>query len=123
MPHFGSSKFERLLSFETYEENLKSKKFCCERMQLAATYECKDCHDKWQCGDQLIHYDLVFDEYGLIIHDGGASYILIEYCPWCGDKLPVSKRDRWFDELEDLGFNDPVDKDIPEKYKSNAWYE
>jgi hypothetical protein len=33
-----------------------------------------------------------FDEYGIPIHDGGTSCIIIKYCPWCGKKLPKSKR-------------------------------
>ena len=32
--------------------------------------------------------------YGLIIHDGGTSAVTIQFCPWCGSKLPASKRDR-----------------------------
>jgi hypothetical protein len=46
-------------------------------------------------GDGEIKYDDVdviinkWDEglYGIPIHDGGTSMILINYCPWCGTKL------------------------------------
>ena len=31
--------------------------------------------------------------YGLIIHDGGESFILIQFCPWCGKKLSHDRRD------------------------------
>ncbi|WP_423212808.1 DUF6980 family protein [Mycobacterium talmoniae] len=41
-----------------------------------------------------------FTEYGLLIHDGGASSLAIAYCPWCGTKLPASERGRWFSQLE-----------------------
>ncbi len=27
--------------------------------------------------------------YGIPINDGGASMIVIQYCPWCGGKLPI----------------------------------
>jgi len=64
----------------------------------------------------------VFNEYGLIVHDGGSSSITIEFCPWCGTQLPESLRDRWFDELEALGFDNPFEQDIPKKYKTNEWY-
>lgn len=43
-------------------------------------------------------YNEVFDEFGLIVHDGGQSYVLIQHCPWCATRLPESQRDRWFDE-------------------------
>ena len=32
------------------------------------------------------------DEYGLPIQDGGTSFIKIKHCPWCGVKLPESKK-------------------------------
>jgi hypothetical protein len=43
-------------------------------------------------------YHPTFDEYGIIVHDGGPSFVVIAYCPWCGVGLPESKRDRWFTE-------------------------
>ena len=67
-----------------------------------------------------------FNEYGIPIHDGEngkiTSYIKIQYCPWCGKKLPDSLREKWFDELEKLGYDDPLNDDIPEKFKSDKWY-
>ncbi|MBP2097330.1 DUF6980 family protein [Enterococcus rivorum] len=53
------------------------------------------------------------------MHDGGHSYILIDHCPFCGKILPESKRNQWFNELEELGLDDPMSdiKNIPEKYK------
>lgn len=43
-----------------------------------------------------------FDEYGIKIWDGGSSFIQIEFCPWCGERLPESKRDQWFDNPANL---------------------
>ena len=58
------------------------------------------------------------------ICDGGHSSYNIKFCPFCGEKLPASKRDQWFDELVAMGFDSPLfDDDIPEKYKSVAWRE
>lgn len=55
---------------------------------------------------------------------GDPSVILIPYCPWCWARLPDSKRDQWFDELEELWFTDPLfDDSIPEKYKTDQWYD
>jgi hypothetical protein len=39
-----------------------------------------------------------FREYGIPVLDGGTSYITLDFCPWCGTKLPESKRDAYFDE-------------------------
>jgi len=49
------------------------------------------------------------------------SKYTISFCPFCGTKLPASKRDRWFDELEKLGFDEPLGEDnLPENFKSDA---
>ena len=72
--------------------------------------------------DDLVYYSNCFDEYGIIIHDLGSSYVKIEYCPWCGRKLPDSKRDLWFDILEKQGIENPLDSIIPEEFKSDAWW-
>lgn len=36
--------------------------------------------------------------------------------------LPDSKIDLWFDTLEQLGFDEPFEQDIPKKFKSDEWY-
>jgi len=68
-----------------------------------------------------MYYSDVFDEYGLRVFDGGVSYIVIAYCPWCGKKLPDSHRNRWFDALETLGFDEPFSQEIPAPYHSSTW--
>jgi hypothetical protein len=65
------------------------------------------------------HQGEVFDEYS-IETPGGASRQLIYFCPWCGERLPPSKRDQWFDQLEAQGF-DPLNDQVPEPYKTAAW--
>jgi len=72
--------------------------------------------------NHLIHYSDAFDEYGINCVEDGNSYVLIEYCPWCGRKLPFSKRAAWFEALEKIGIEDPLcEEQIPEKYKSSCW--
>ena len=73
-------------------------------------------------GDCMVVYISKFREYGLPIHDGGSSFLQINYCPWCGTALPDSLRERWFKELEALGFDDPLFDQIPEEYSSEDWY-
>lgn len=67
-------------------------------------------------------YSIKFREYGIRILDGGTSIISIFFCPWCGKKLPESLRDDWFDTLENMGFDDPRVQNIPEDFKSDAWW-
>ncbi|MCL2699668.1 MAG: hypothetical protein FWE68_05095, partial [Defluviitaleaceae bacterium] len=84
-------------------------------------FKCTHHHDIFSCPDNLMYYDEKFDEFGLIIHDGGQSYMLINFCPWCGRKLPESRRNQWFEELEQLGYDNPLEQQIPEKFKTNDW--
>jgi len=95
---------------------------CCEEMDRAVTFTCDACSDEYECADSLVHYSARFDEYGLIIHDGGTSSLGISHCPWCGAKLPASKRDRWFQELEARGIEEPLDENAPAEYLTDAWY-
>lgn len=64
-----------------------------------------------------VRYDVRFDVYWVA---AGAAKQQLFYCPWCGEQLPPSERDRWFEELEALGI-DPATGPIPEDYRSGAW--
>lgn len=96
-------------------------KNCCEELEQA-TVNCKQHHLAETCPDKVISYIPKFDEYGVLIQDGGTSMLTIKYCPWCGHQLPESRRDEWFDTLEKIGFDDPGEQDIPKEFTSDAWY-
>ena len=71
-----------------------------------------------------VKYNDKFDEFSIACNDGTQSRMCLFFCPWCGKKLPNSKRERWFNELELLGFDNPLfDENIPTKYKTKAWWE
>lgn len=74
-----------------------------------------------QDSDLPVRFVPKFREYGIDILDGGTSYQSINFCPWCGAKLPHSLRKEWFDHLENIGI-DPADGVIPDKYRDHAWY-
>jgi len=90
-------------------------------MQWAVTPACDVHSSDDDCTDRLISYIAKFDEYGIIIRDGGTASATIAFCPWCGTRLPESKRDRWFDELDAKGI-DPNGNDVPPEYESAAWH-
>ena len=75
------------------EEKMSAGQHCCERMEEALRFDCSQHADVFECPDSLVYYSGGSNEYGLIVHDGGTSYIVIGYCPWCGGKLPESQRD------------------------------
>ena len=71
---------------------MEDSKHCCADMARALRFDCDKCADAFECPDTLLHYSERFREYGLIIHDGGESWSVIRYCPWCGAMLPESTR-------------------------------
>ena len=93
----------------------------CSHMKTYAEFECDRHPDLRDCADALVLYDPTFDEYGIPVRDGGPSQSILSFCPWCGVKLPNSKRDAWWEQLEAMGI-DPSEDVIPEKFRSDAWW-
>ncbi|MFF4485609.1 DUF6980 family protein [Streptomyces sp. NPDC001544] len=85
---------------------------CCETMTYHVDLRCDEHDDPFDCPDALVDFSARFQEYGLIVHDGGTSSITIGFCPWCGRRLPESQRDRWFEEPERRGI-DPWEDELP----------
>lgn len=96
-------------------------RFCCEEMGLSVRLECDQHRDPFECADVALVYNEIFDEYGIPVRDGGASYLLISHCPWCGATLPESARDRWFDAVEAEGLDAGDEAGLPERFKSAEW--
>jgi hypothetical protein len=91
-------------------------------MSEAVDYRCGQHPAPFDCPDCLVYYESRFEEYGIIVHDGGSSYVLIDCCPFCGARLPESKRDLWLEKLEAMGFTDPWTADIPEQFRTDRWF-
>ncbi|MEU8104605.1 DUF6980 family protein [Nonomuraea muscovyensis] len=104
----------------TYESLIRMSEYCCDAMARQVAWRCDGHEDPFECPDALVKFDARFQEYGLIIHDGGTSTIGIGFCPWCGSRLPDSQRDRWFEELEQRG-TDPWADEIPAEYNDGRW--
>lgn len=68
-----------------------------------------------------ITYVPKFREYGIDVEDSSAFQV-IDFCPWCGAKLPDSLRDRFFDLIEGMGADDPLDSDLPIDFRRDAWW-
>lgn len=83
---------------------------CCESMEYYINQE-----------DGIVTYVPKFREFGIPVHDGGSSYIVVDYCPWCGSNLPTSLRNEWFDILDNLEM-EPDDASIPGEMKSDGWW-
>ncbi|WP_324607651.1 DUF6980 family protein [Streptomyces sp. NRRL WC-3742] len=93
---------------------------CCEQMTTQLNRQCDRHPDTSDCVDVLVRFSPRFQEYGIVIHDGGSAKCRIEFCPWCGHRLPESQRDRWFDELERRGI-DPWEDGVPAEFEDGRW--
>jgi len=97
---------------------------CCERMTRQVERTCDQHPDPFDCPRILLCYMARFDEYGIMEHgetNAGVS-VRIEFCPFCGAKLPESKRDLWFERLEAMGV-DPWEADsVPPAFQTDEWY-
>ena len=94
----------------TNTDETRDGQHCCEAMS-----------GYLQHGDVALLYVGEFREYGIRVLDGGSSYIVIRFCPWCGQKLPSSLRDEWFNEIERLGL-DATSPNIPASLASDQWW-
>ena len=94
---------------------------CCAAMRMALDHTCDHHPTPFDCPDTVLVYSEPFNEYGIPVRDGGAPYLTLAYCPWCGAGLPVSRRDAWFDEIDRLGLSDAPFEDIAEKFLTSAW--
>lgn len=69
-------------------------RFCCGKLHEAITALCKEHSDPWECSDYTLVYFPGRKVVGIPVRDGGRSFIKIDYCPWCGDRLKTQMK-RW----------------------------
>jgi hypothetical protein len=62
-----------------------------------------------------------FREYGITVPGQTTSITLIEFCPWCGTKLPSTLRMQWFERIDELGIDEAKDP-VPKELQTDAWY-
>ena len=103
------------------------KDFCCENMKSHVFLKCENVvatDGDWD--DKPIWYYSKLDEFCIPHPDlvGGffSGVITITHCPWCGKKLPESKRDKWIERLQDMGIN-PFCDCVPDEFMTSEWYE
>jgi hypothetical protein len=73
----------------------------------------------------IIHYSSRYREYGVTIPKS-TGCMLMDFCMFCGKKLPTSLRDEWFDILEqEYGLERPISGDkkkVPKEFLSDEWW-
>ena len=82
---------------------------------------CPDMNQNLENRHNALIYIPKFREYGIRVLNGGSAFQEIQFCPWCGKKLPPSLRDEWFSRLEKLNL-EPDDPKVPKELLSDAWW-
>src|ERR1700722_5993915 len=79
------------------------------------------------CSNHL-HYSRKYRQYG-IRRVGSTSITCIDYCPWCGKKLPKSLDDEWDEVLKNeygITIDNPWDKKemrkVPAEFLTDEWW-
>ena len=101
-------------------ENRHFKKHCCAEMteQVNAIWP-KAKNPLSGSTDQRIYWSPVFNEYGLICQPS-AEILKIKFCPFCGKKLPKSRREKWFKQIKISGWEN-FDDPIPKSFLRHDW--
>ena len=97
------------LVLENEERHIKL--HCCQEMTEQVNSVWPEAESPLQGStDQRLYWSPVFNEYGLICQPS-PEVMKILFCPFCGAKLPMSRRDEWFVRLEKSGWKtwgDPI---------------
>ncbi|MFV0296486.1 MAG: DUF6980 family protein [Hyphomicrobiaceae bacterium] len=98
-----------------------AREHCCAGMRLGLTFSCDQHESPFDCDDQLLCFNDLFEEYGIIIHDGSGTYSCVTHCPWCGATVPPSRRDANFACLDAAGMDFWSD-DLPDWLRKPGWW-
>jgi hypothetical protein len=58
---------------------------CCATLGYYLERACQIHDDPWDCPDRLF-YRASDGEIGIVVHDGGSSFVTMRYCPFCGQE-------------------------------------
>lgn len=90
---------------------MSKEKHCCEQMGFLLE------EDRVE-----MKYDSQLREYYIKLRNSQAVQGMT-FCPWCGEKLPESLRDEFYDIIIDkLGLGGCYDEKLPEEFKTDEWW-
>jgi hypothetical protein len=64
-----------------------------------------------------------WNEYRIPVPHDGYSSTIIQFCPWCGSRLPASLCHEWYRRLHSMGYSDPGEEgDVPPEFETDEWW-
>jgi len=109
------------------EEQLKKiyEKVEEERQNYKGPHCCMTMHYGLLSDKKILDYSQRYREYGINIPNSTTT-MAIDYCMFCGKKLPESLRIKWFNILEqEYGLERPASGDrnkVPAEFLTNEWW-
>jgi hypothetical protein len=92
---------------------------CCLDMAFHISHPIEIPH---QGPNRVVDWYASWDEYRIPVAYDGYCSTLMCFCPWCGKRLPESKQELWYQTLNQLGYADPGNDDIPAEFNSDQWW-
>jgi hypothetical protein len=101
------------------DKGIDPRRHCCLDL---AWFICHPVEGEYKDLSPVILWLRPWNEYRLhLSHDGFAS-TRIDYCPWCGTKLPADKEQLWYETLHRMGYANPAEDDIPPEFRTDQWW-
>nr|WP_253307484.1 hypothetical protein [Rickettsia endosymbiont of Ceutorhynchus assimilis] len=98
-------------------------KFCCQNFPSKKDGRFISFYDT-RTEETIIEYYPPHREY-MTVH-GKDIGCYIQYCPWCGTKLPKELSDEWYDILEkEYNITDPIGEErskVPAEFWTGEWW-
>lgn len=96
-----------------------------ERRNYKGPHCCMTMHYELLSDYKTLAYSPKWREYGVIIPNS-STIMLMDYCMFCGKKLPLSLRNKWFDVLEeeyrlDVSISN-YKKKVPAEFLTDEWW-
>jgi hypothetical protein len=98
---------------------IQADQHCCLDMASAIAHPIETLH---QGPNRVLDWIACWDEYRIPMSYDGYSATPIRHCPWCGHRLPDSKRSLWYERLKSLGYSDPGNEDLPDEFGTDEWW-
>lgn len=115
----GLPKDDKFYADEATANGINPHQHCCPKM---AYYISKPTLWPSQGHNRVLDWYRSWNEYRIPMTYDGHTSTLIDFCPWCGSKLPESRQKLWYETLYSLGFGDPGEQDIPEEFNTDEWW-
>ena len=106
---------------------MNKKKLCKSQEPLASIHCCEKMDYALQDARIPLKYSPVYRIYFLPLKGMKAVGQPINYCPWCGKKLPNELKSKFFEIVKrEYGIEPDIDilknPSLPEEFKSDEWW-